>query len=70
MEVLRTNFPDAPPTVIDLDDAIPDRLFTDEAHLSKNGAHRLSKLVAERLRANAPAHDSPQADVSRSGVED
>lgn len=59
LEVLRTNFPDAPPTVIDLEDAIPDRLFTDEAHLSKNGADRLSKLVAERLRASAPAHDGP-----------
>lgn len=57
LEVLRTNFPDAPPTVIDFDDAIPDRLFADEAHLSKKGADRLSKLVAERLRASAPAHE-------------
>lgn len=59
MEVLRKNFPDTTPTVIDLDDAIPDRLFTDEAHLSRNGADRLSKLVAERLRANTPAHEGP-----------
>ncbi|HET6883702.1 MAG TPA: hypothetical protein VFI31_26345, partial [Pirellulales bacterium] len=57
-EVLQRNFPDSPPTVIDLDDAIPDRLFTDEAHLSKNGADRLSKLVAERLKAGTPAEAS------------
>ncbi|HVX10510.1 MAG TPA: hypothetical protein VHC22_04980 [Pirellulales bacterium] len=50
-EVLRTAFPDAPPTVIDFEKAIPDRLFTDEAHLTKNGADRLSKMVAEKLKA-------------------
>lgn len=49
-EALRLAFPDSPPKVIDLEDAIPDRLFTDEAHLTKNGADRLSKLVAERLQ--------------------
>jgi hypothetical protein len=54
-EVLQRNFPDSPPTVIDFEDALPDRLFTDEAHLTKNGADRLSKLVAERLRAGANA---------------
>lgn len=58
-EVLRKAFPDAPPAVIDLDDAIPDRLFADEAHLAKGGADRLSKLIAERLKASAPAHDGP-----------
>lgn len=58
-EVLRKAFPDAPPTVIDLDSAIPDRLFADEAHLTKTGADRLSKLVAERLKASAPASDGP-----------
>ncbi|MGH7136140.1 MAG: hypothetical protein ACREHD_10395 [Pirellulales bacterium] len=58
-EVLRTAFPDAPPTVIDLDDAIPDRQFADEAHLSKAGADHLSKLVAERLKASTPASEGP-----------
>lgn len=59
LQMLRTNFPDSPPTVIDLDDAIPDRFFGDEGHLSKNGADRLSQLVAERLRAGAPANEGP-----------
>ena len=49
-EVLHRAFPEAPPKVIDLEKAIPDRLFTDEAHLSKQGADRLSKMVAERLQ--------------------
>jgi hypothetical protein len=49
-EALKRAFPDGPPPVIDFEKAIPDRLFTDEAHLSKEGADRLSKMVAERLQ--------------------
>jgi hypothetical protein len=52
--VLQRAFPDSAPTVIDLEDAMPDPFFTDEAHLSKTGAERLSKLVATHLQA-APA---------------
>jgi hypothetical protein len=44
-EVLNRAFPEGPPKVIDLEDVLPD-----EAHLSKSGADRLSKLVAERLQ--------------------
>ena len=49
-EALNRAFPEAPPTVIDLQEAMPDDQFTDEAHLSKSGAEQLSKMVAERLR--------------------
>jgi hypothetical protein len=62
LEVLQNSIPEAPPTVIDLEQAIPDRYFLDEAHLSKVGAARLSKLVAERLQAKpaeSPASDGP-----------
>ena len=58
-EVLNRAFPDAPPTVIDLEEAIPDRLFTDQAHLSKAGSEQLSRIVASRLRA--PSDDSPES---------
>ncbi|MGH7192007.1 MAG: hypothetical protein ACREJM_00560, partial [Candidatus Saccharimonadales bacterium] len=50
-EVLNREFPDAPPKVIDLEDAMPDELFTDEAHLSITGAERLSRILAKRLQA-------------------
>lgn len=61
-EALHRAFPEAPPPVVDLEDAIPDSYFTDEAHLSRAGADRLSKLVADRLQApaaNSPAPDGP-----------
>ncbi|HEX7449011.1 MAG TPA: hypothetical protein VF306_15770 [Pirellulales bacterium] len=51
-EVLNREFADDPPTVIDMEDAMPDELFTDEAHLSKSGAERLSRMVAKRLQAS------------------
>ena len=51
LEVLHEAFPDSPPTVIDFQDKIDDRYFADEAHLSKPGSDKLSKLVAEQLRA-------------------
>lgn len=51
LEVIQNSIPEAPPPVIDLETAIPDRLFVDAAHLSKAGAVTLSKLVAEHLRA-------------------
>jgi hypothetical protein len=51
MEVLHEAFPESPPTVIDYQDKIEDRYFADEAHLSKSGSDKLSKMVAERLRA-------------------
>ena len=51
LEVLHRAFPEAPPTVIDLETAMPDRLFTDEGHLSVSGSDQLSKMVAERLQA-------------------
>ncbi|HEV3339854.1 MAG TPA: hypothetical protein VG125_05840, partial [Pirellulales bacterium] len=51
LEVIEKSFPDNPPTVIDFQDEIPDRYFADEAHLSKSGSDRLSKEVAEQLRA-------------------
>lgn len=57
-EVLHRAFPEAPPTVIDLEEALPDQYFTDLAHLSKSGAVQLSKLVAEHLRA-PPAGENP-----------
>jgi hypothetical protein len=58
-EVLHGAFPESPPTVIDLEDAMPDRYFTDEAHLTHGGATRLSKLVASRLQAQAAAAPNP-----------
>ncbi|HEV7222167.1 MAG TPA: hypothetical protein VGN42_05655 [Pirellulales bacterium] len=61
LDALHQAFPEAPPTVIDMQEAIPDRLFTDEAHLSRSGAERLSKQVAERLRA--PDASPPTPDV-------
>lgn len=60
LEALHRAFPEAPPEVIDVADAIPDRYFADEAHLSKDGSVLLSKLVAEQLQA--PPDD---ADVAR-----
>jgi hypothetical protein len=51
LKVLHDAFPEAPPKVIDLDSAIPDALFTDEAHLSKSGGDRLSRMVADQLKA-------------------
>jgi hypothetical protein len=62
IDVLHRAFPEAPPTVIDVETAMPDELFTDEAHLSKAGAERLSKLVAGKLQAppaSAPVPDGP-----------
>lgn len=50
-EALRRGFPDDIPTVIDLEEAIPDRFYTDHAHLSKRGSEYLSRIVAKRLRA-------------------
>jgi hypothetical protein len=61
LKVLQEAFPDNPPTVIDFQDVLPDKYFADEAHLSKSGSDRLSKLVAEKLRATpatAPATGS------------
>lgn len=58
LEALHRAFADDPPTVIDLEDAIPDRLFTDHAHLSKAGAERLSRIVASRLQAPPEAADA------------
>jgi hypothetical protein len=60
LEVIQNAIPEAPPPVIDLETAIPDRLFLDEAHLSKAGAERLSKMVAEFLQAKPG--DRPAAD--------
>jgi hypothetical protein len=51
LEVLQNSIPEDPPTIIDLAEAMPDWYFLDEAHLSKSGAERLSKMVAERLQA-------------------
>jgi len=50
-DVIASAFPEDPPTVVDLHDAMPDQFFTDEAHLSKTGSNKLSKMVAERLQA-------------------
>lgn len=55
LEVLDREFPESPPTIFDLESAMPDRFFTDEAHLSLSGGERLSKQVAELLREPAPA---------------
>ncbi|HUY32675.1 MAG TPA: hypothetical protein VMV69_07815 [Pirellulales bacterium] len=52
-KALRLAFPDAPPPIIDLERAIPDEFFTDEAHLGRSGAERLSTLVADRLEKDA-----------------
>jgi hypothetical protein len=51
LEVIERAFPEAPPEIIDLEQAIPDRYFADEAHLSKGGSNELSRLVAEQLQA-------------------
>lgn len=61
LDVLHRAFPEAPPKVIDLEQAMPDELFTDEAHLSKRGAQRLSKIVAEQLQ---PPPATPTQDGS------
>ncbi len=61
-EVLHKACPQDPPTIIDLQDAMPDPFFTDEAHLSKSGGAKLSKMVADRLQAppaNSPVQDGP-----------
>lgn len=60
LEVLNREFPESPPPVFDLESAMPDRYFTDEAHLSKSGGERLSKQVAELLRE--PPHDERSPD--------
>lgn len=60
-EVLNRAFPEKPPTVIDLEEAIPDRLFTDQAHLTKAGAERLSRIVASRLQAPSEEADAETA---------
>lgn len=58
-EALDRAFPESPPELIDLEDALPDRLFTDNAHLSKAGGEQLSRIVAKRLQA--PAKDPGRA---------
>jgi hypothetical protein len=59
LELLEQSFPDNPPTIIDLQDAMPDKYFTDEAHLSKSGSDLLSKRVAEQLRATPASSPTP-----------
>ena len=49
IDVIKNAFPGDPPPIYDMEDTMPDRYFTDEAHLSKAGSTRLSKLVAEKL---------------------
>lgn len=61
-EALDRAFPEAPPPVMDLEEAMPDQLFTDQVHLSRAGAERLSKLVADQLQA--PPASSPAPDGS------
>ncbi|HWB10235.1 MAG TPA: hypothetical protein VG826_13475 [Pirellulales bacterium] len=51
LQVVHDAFPENPPTIIDFQEVLPDKYFADEAHLSKSGSDRLSKLVAEKLRA-------------------
>ena len=60
LEALRRAFPEAPPEIIDVAEAIPDRYFADEAHLSKDGSVQLSKLVAEQLQAPPGDADTPR----------
>jgi len=59
LEAIHQAFPEAPPTIVDLQEAMPDQSFTDEAHLSKAASERLSKLVAERLRTNDASSSAP-----------
>ena len=58
-EAIDRAFPEAPPTIVDLQEAMPDKFFTDEAHLSKAGSERLSKQVAERLRTKDASSSAP-----------
>src|SRR5207244_4832578 len=44
LDVIHRAFPDDPPPIFDMETRIPDRYFSDEAHLSRAGADRLSKL--------------------------
>ena len=60
-EALNRAFPTDAPRVIDLEAVMPDPLFTDEAHLSRAGAERLSKLVADQLQAPPAAAAAPAA---------
>jgi lysophospholipase L1-like esterase len=59
LEALDRAFPEAPPAIIDFQEAMPDKYFTDEAHLSKAGAERLSRMVAERLRTPEASSSAP-----------
>jgi hypothetical protein len=51
-EVLRRAFPGREPPVFDAQEALPDRYFVDEGHLTRVGAARLTKLVADYLEQN------------------
>jgi hypothetical protein len=61
---LRDAFPDAPPPVLDLRDAVDDEGFVDMAHLNAKGSAQCSRLLAAEIRHFLP-HHPPLMNVQR-----